>query len=100
MNEDEQDLDSAIHHAEVLTWVCVALFMVLDVVGLTASSLSDPRFVLGAFGGAASFLGFIGAGVWWACLASQRRARSLDDRLDHDLGMQDKHDDRRGPPSV
>ena len=46
MNDDQQDLDSAIHHARVLTWVCVALFVVLDVVGLTASSQSDPRFVL------------------------------------------------------
>ena len=100
MNDDQQDLDSVIHHARVLTWVCVALFVVLDVVGLTASSQSDPRFVLGAFGGAASFLGIIGAGVWWAYLASQRRARSLDDRLDHELGMEDEHDDRREPPSV
>lgn len=63
MNDDGEDLDSAIHHAKVLTWVCVALFVVLDVVGLAAPSQSDPRFVLGAFGGAASFLGIVGAGV-------------------------------------
>ena len=28
MNDDEEDLDSAIHHAKALTWVFVALFMV------------------------------------------------------------------------
>lgn len=76
MNDNEEDLDSTIRHAKALTWVCVALFVVLDVIGLTAPSQSDPRFVLGAFGGAASFLGIIGAGVWWASLASQRRARA------------------------
>ncbi|WCC80839.1 hypothetical protein O6R08_05115 [Cutibacterium equinum] len=93
MNDDQQDLDSAIHRAKVLTWVCVALFVVLDVVGLTATSQSDPRFVLGAFGGAAFFLGLIAASVWWAYLASQRRARGLDDRLDDELGTADKDDE-------
>lgn len=73
VNGNEEELDSMIRHAKALTWVCVALFVVLDVIGLTAPSQSDPRFVLGAFGGAASFLGIIGAGVWWASLASQRR---------------------------
>ena len=101
MNDDEEDLDSAIHHAKALTWVFVALFMVLDVVGLTAASQNDPRFILGAFGGAASFLGIIGAGVWWASLASQRRAHALDDRLDHELGVADgaKGPERREPPA-
>ena len=46
-----------IRHAKALTWVCVALFVVLDVIGLTAPSQSDPRFVLGAFGGAGVLLG-------------------------------------------
>ena len=64
MNDNEEDLDSTIRHAKALTWVCVALFVVLDVIGLTAPSQSDPRFVLGAFGGAASFLGII----WCGCL--------------------------------
>ena len=102
MNDDGEDLDSAIHHAKVLTWVCVALFVVLDVVGLAAPSQSDPRFVLGAFGGAASFLGIVGAGVWWAYLASQQRAHLLDDRLDHELDIEDdaKDEDRRELPDV
>lgn len=47
MNDNEEDLDSTIRHAKALTWVCVALFVVLDVIGLTAPSQSDPRFVLG-----------------------------------------------------
>jgi len=55
MNDNEEDLDSTIRHAKALTWVCVALFVVLDVIGLTAPSQSAPRFVLGAVGGAASF---------------------------------------------
>ena len=46
MNDNEEDLDSTIRHAKALTWVCVALFVVLDVIGLTAPSQSDPRFVL------------------------------------------------------
>ena len=102
MNDDGEDLDSAIHNAKVLTWVCVALFVVLDVVGLAAPSQSDPRFVLGAFGGAASFLGIVGAGVWWAYLASQQRAHLLDDRLDHELDIEDdaKDEDRRELPDV
>ena len=102
MNDNEEDLDSTIRHAKALTWVCVALFVVLDVIGLTAPSQSDPRFVLGAFGGAASFLGIIGAGVWWASLASQRRARALDDRLDRELDIEDeaRGNDRREPPAV
>lgn len=56
----------------------------------------------GAFGGAASFLGIIGAGVWWASLASQRRARALDDRLDRELDIEDdaRGNDRREPPAV
>lgn len=101
VNGNEEELDSMIRHAKALTWVCVALFVVLDVIGLTAPSQSDPRFVLGAFGGAASFLGIIGAGVWWASLASQRRAHALDDRLDHELGVADgaKGPERREPPA-
>ncbi|MDO4411946.1 hypothetical protein [Cutibacterium sp.] len=95
MNDGQQDLDSAIHHAKALTWVCVALFVVLDVVGVTAKGQSDPRFVVGAFGGAASFLGLIASGVWWAYLVSQRKAHCLDEQLDHELDMEDKHDDRR-----
>jgi len=102
VNDNEEDLDSTIRHAKALTWVCVALFVVLDVIGLTAPSQRDPRFVLGAFGGAASFLGIIGAGVWWASLASQRRARVLDDRLDCELDIEDdaRGNDRREPPAV
>lgn len=98
VNDNEEDLDSTIRHAKALTWVCVALFVVLDVIGLTAPSQSDPRFVLGAFGGAASFLGIIGAGVWWASLASQRRAH----RLDRELDIEDdaRGNDRREPPAV
>ena len=102
MNDNEEDLDSTIRHAKALTWVFVALFMVRDVVGLTAARQNDPRFILGAFGGAASFLGIIGAGVWWASLASQRRARVLDDRLDCELDIEDdaRGNDRREPPAV
>ena len=48
VNGNEEELDSMIRHAKALTWVCVALFVVLDVIGLTAPSQSDPRFVLGA----------------------------------------------------
>ncbi|MSS45517.1 hypothetical protein FYJ43_05565 [Cutibacterium sp. WCA-380-WT-3A] len=99
MSDDEEDLESAIHHARALTWVCVTLFVLLDVIGLTAPGQSDPRFVLGAFGGAASFLGIIGAGVWWAYLASQRRAHALDNHLDQELGIDNdaKREDRRDP---
>ena len=101
VNGNEEELDSMIRHAKALTWVCVALFVVLDVIGLTAPSQSDPRFVLGAFGGAASFLcGCLV--VCWASLAAQRRARVLDDRLDCELDIEDdaRGNDRREPPAV
>ena len=47
-------------------------------------------------------MGIIGAGVWWASLASQRRARALDDRLDRELDIEDdaRGNDRREPPAV
>lgn len=94
------DLDSGIRRARILTWVCVAAFVLFDVVGLTAPDQADPRFVIGAFGGAATFLGLIAAGVWWAYLASQRRARRLDSRLDRELRDEEvRSHDRREPPA-
>lgn len=64
MNDNEEDLDSTIRHAKALTWVCVALFVVLDVIGLTAPSQSDPRFVLGGLWWGRVLLGY----HWRGCL--------------------------------
>ena len=36
VNGNEEELDSMIRHAKALTWVCVALFVVLDVIGATS----------------------------------------------------------------
>ncbi|GAE74589.1 hypothetical protein JCM18918_219 [Cutibacterium acnes JCM 18918] len=76
MNDNEEDLDSTIRHAKALTWVCVALFVVLDVIGLTAPSQSDPRFVLGGLWWGRVLLGYHWRGCLVGLLGSQRRARA------------------------
>jgi len=39
MNDNEEDLDSTIRHAKALTWGCVALFVVLDVIDAPSTVL-------------------------------------------------------------